>query len=105
MSSCSARGITAAGRESDGDWLGTAYFGQKTGDYFRQNIEVPFFDHFLKDKGDISNIKEVNVFDTGSHEWKSLESWSPKNGITETPIYLQANGGLSFAAAGKCRIR
>ena len=81
---------------SDGDWLGTAYFGSKTAEYYRVNMELPFFNHFLKDKGDISNIKEVNVFDTGSNEWKSFDAWNPKTGVAETPIYLGANGNLSW---------
>ncbi len=81
---------------NDGDWLGTAYFGQKTGEYYREKIEVPFFNHFLKDKGDISNLKEVNVFDTGSNQWKSYEGWDPKTGITETPLYLERGGKLTF---------
>ena len=81
---------------NDGDWLGTAYFGQKTGEWFRQNLEVPFFNHFLKDKGDISNLKEVNLYDTGSHEWRAFGSYEPTNG-TDTALYLTENGGLSFA--------
>jgi len=83
----------------DGDWLGTAYFGQKTGDYFRRNLELPFFNHFLKDKGDISAIKEVNLFDTGAHEWRSFDKYEPTTG-TDTALYLTANGGLSFGSAG-----
>jgi len=62
---------------SDGDWLGTAYFGMKTGVYYREHFELPFFNHFLKDKGDISQIKEVNVFDTGANEWRDVPNWSP----------------------------
>ena len=81
---------------NDGDWLGTAYFGQKTGEWFRQNLEVPFFNHFLKDKGDISNLKEVNLYDTGSHEWRAFGAYQPTNG-TDTALYLTENGGLSFA--------
>ncbi|MGI8638735.1 MAG: CocE/NonD family hydrolase [Pyrinomonadaceae bacterium] len=80
---------------SDGDWLGTAYFGQKTAEYYRNNMELPFFNHFLKDKGDISKINEVNLFDTGSHEWKSFENYNPTNG-KDTALYLTENGGLSF---------
>ncbi|HEX8736677.1 MAG TPA: CocE/NonD family hydrolase, partial [Pyrinomonadaceae bacterium] len=79
----------------DGDWLGTAYFGQKTGQYFRENMELQFFNHFLKDKGDISKIKEVNLFDTGSYEWRTFDTYNP-NGASETALYLTANGGLSF---------
>ncbi len=81
---------------SDGDWLGTAYFGSKTAEYYRVNMELPFFNHFLKDKGDISAIKEVNVFDTGSHEWKSFDNFEP-TASTDTALYLTANGGLSFS--------
>ncbi len=81
---------------SDGDWLGTAYFGAKTGEYYRKTFELPFFNHFLKDKGDISNIKEVNVFDTGTNEWKSFDSWNPKSAVAEESLYLTANGGLSW---------
>lgn len=80
---------------ADGDWLGTAYFTQKTGDHYRRNLEIPFFNHFLKGAGDISAVKEVNLFDTGSHEWRSFENYEPTNG-TDTALYLTDNGGLSF---------
>lgn len=80
----------------DGDWLGTAYFGSKTSLWYRENLELPFFNHFLKDKGDISKIKEVNAFDTGSNEWREFSTYNPTNG-TDTALYLTANGGLTFA--------
>ncbi|MBA2339914.1 MAG: CocE/NonD family hydrolase [Pyrinomonadaceae bacterium] len=80
---------------SDGDWLGTAYFKQKTGVYYRETFELPFFNHFLKDKGDITQIKEVNVFDTGANEWRDYAAWEPRV-ATDTPLYFGANGSLSF---------
>lgn len=80
---------------SDGDWLGTAYFGGKTGVYYREHFELPFFNHFLKDKGDISQIKEVNVFDTGANQWRDVPNWSPTVS-TDTPAYLMADGKLRF---------
>jgi uncharacterized protein len=80
---------------TDGDWLGTAYFGMKTGIYYREHFELPFFNYFLKDKGDISQIKEVNVFDTGKNEWTDLPNWSP-TASTDTPLYLMSNGNLAF---------
>ncbi len=80
---------------ADGDWLGTAYFTQKTGEWYRANLEVPFFNYFLKGKGDISALKEVNAFDTGAHQWRTFENYEPTNG-TDTALYLTANGGLSF---------
>ena len=81
---------------AEGDWLGTAYFGEKTSLHYQKNIELPFFDHFLKDKGDISNIKETNLFDTGSHKWRNYETYNPTEGI-DTALYLTANGGLTFS--------
>lgn len=81
---------------NDGDWLGTAYFGQKSGDYYRRNIEIPFFNHFLKGEGDISQIKEVNAFDTGANEWRYFDSFEPTNG-TDTALYLTPDGGLTFS--------
>ena len=79
----------------DGDWLGTAYFGEKTALYYQSKIELPFFNKFLKDKGDISNIKEVNAFDTGANKWRDFSTYNPTNG-TDTALYLTADGGLSF---------
>ena len=87
---------------SDGEWLGTAYFGGKTGVYYREHFELPFFNHFLKDKGDISQIKEVNVFDTGANQWRDVPNWSPTVS-TDTALYLMDNGQLRFGdgATGK----
>lgn len=87
---------------SDGDWLGTAYFGGKTGVYYRAHYELPFFNYFLKDKGDIAQIKEVNTFDTGSYDWREFGDWSPTNS-TDTPVYLLDNSQLKFGdgLAGK----
>lgn len=80
---------------ADGDWLGTAYFGQKTSVYYRENLELPFFNYFLKDKGDISQIKEVNAFDTGANRWASFVNWSPAV-AEERPLYLLEGGQLKF---------
>lgn len=80
---------------SDGDWLGTAYFGQKNSLFYREKMELPFFNYFLKDKGDISQLKEVNLFDTGANEWRSFDTWEPK-ATAATPLYLDGGGKLSF---------
>jgi uncharacterized protein len=92
---------------SDGEWLGTAYFGSKTGVYYREHFELPFFNHFLKDKGDISQIKEVNVFDTGANQWTSVGSWDPVM-ATQTPLYFGAGGKLvlgELSSAGTPTLR
>jgi uncharacterized protein len=82
---------------SDGDWLGTAYFGQQTSIYYREHFELTFFNYFLKDKGDISQVKEVNAFDTGVNEWREFANWTPTIS-RDTPLYLLPGGKLSFNA-------
>ncbi|MBV6497384.1 MAG: CocE/NonD family hydrolase [Acidobacteria bacterium ACB1] len=80
---------------SEGEWLGTAYFGSETSEYYRVNMELPFFNHFLKGKGDISQLKEVNVFDTGANTWRSFDGFDPASG-KDTALYFTKGGGLSF---------
>ena len=85
---------------SEGDALGNVRFGSKTSQYYRQEVELPFFNYYLKDKGKI-NQPEALVFETGSNQWKSYDQWPPKNEV-ESDLYLRVEGGLSFSApAGK----
>jgi putative CocE/NonD family hydrolase len=78
---------------SDGEWLGTAYFGQKNSLIYREKIELPFFNHFLKDKGAAPDLKDVNFFDTGANTWAKYDSWNFTNAKA---LYLQPGGKLSF---------
>ncbi|MDR3739236.1 MAG: CocE/NonD family hydrolase [Terracidiphilus sp.] len=80
---------------SDGDHLGDISFNAKTGDYFRKNVQFPFFEHYLKGKG-AAQPKAV-VFETGSNVWRSFEAWPPKAATAKT-LYFHANGKLSFDA-------
>ncbi|HEY7474900.1 MAG TPA: CocE/NonD family hydrolase [Vicinamibacterales bacterium] len=83
-----------------GDVLGDIQFGSRTGEHFRNNIELPFFLAHLKDQG-APNPAEAIVFETGANEWKSYASWPPPGGQPRT-LFLRDNGGLSFTppAAG-----
>lgn len=80
----------------DGDTLGHIRFGAKTGVYFREKIEFPFFVSLLKDKGD-PKLPEAHVFETGTNQWRSYDQWPPK-GVEVKNLYFQANGKLSFTA-------
>lgn len=81
---------------SDGDALGDVRFGSKTGEFYRANIELPFFNYYLKDKGALK-LPEAYVFETGSNKWKTYEQWPPANARTQN-LYFDANGKLSFTA-------
>ncbi|MGD2153843.1 MAG: CocE/NonD family hydrolase [Gemmatimonadales bacterium] len=78
----------------DGDALGEINFVQRTGEYFRENVEFPFFNYYLKDEGPL-DLPEALVFETGSNEWRSYDHWPPEE-ATKKSLYLHAGGGLSF---------
>lgn len=78
----------------DGDALGNIRFDSKTGVYYRENVELPFFNYYLKDKGKL-DLPEALVFETGLNKWKSYDEWPPKES-RERSIYLRASGKLSF---------
>ena len=81
---------------SDGDTLGQISFGSKTAAYYRANIELPFFNYYLKDKGRL-NLAEAVVFETGGNKWHSYPQWPPA-GARARNLYLQAGGKLGFGA-------
>ncbi len=92
--------ILVEGPWSHGQWnggeaefLGDVHFNQKTGDYFRESIEFPFFQRYLKDKTE-QNMPGAYVFETGRNEWHKLDSWPPKNAVKKT-FYLESGGRLS----------
>ena len=85
---------------SDGTKHGNIRFGSNTNEYYQQKLEIPFFNYFLKGKGDVSQIAEANVFVTGANEWRTFDQWPPK-AKTDKAFYLQASGNISFEKPGK----
>ena len=77
-----------------GDALGDIRFGSPTAEHYRNEIELPFFRHHLKDQGPLPSA-EATVFETGGNAWKTFDTWPPKNVETKT-LYFQPEGGLSF---------
>ena len=69
-----------------GDRLGNVQFGVETSDYYAREIEFPFFEYYLKGKGQVQ-LDDVTVFETGSNRWTSYPSWPPAQ-AKETAFYL-----------------
>ncbi len=78
----------------DGARLGDVTFGSKTGETFRQTVQFPFFEHYLKDAADPS-LPAATVFETGSNVWRSYTAWPPP-GAKPRLLYLQPGGKLGF---------
>jgi len=78
----------------DGEALGPLRFGSKTSEYFRENILFPFFEHYLKGKGD-PKLPGAYVFETGTNRWRSFDTWPPQD-IAPRSIYLREHQALSY---------
>ena len=77
-----------------GDSLGGIPFASNTAEYFRQNVEAPWFAYWLHDKGTLP-LKEALLFQTGSDTWTSFLSWPPQEAQKKN-LYFGENGRLSF---------
>ena len=80
-----------------GDTFGDMQFESNTSLYYQEKIELPFFNYYLKEKGNFKPT-EAHIFITGSNEWKQFETWPPKN-ISNQKMYLQSNGKIVFNKA------
>ncbi|MCW3115138.1 MAG: CocE/NonD family hydrolase [Segetibacter sp.] len=80
---------------NDGTHLGNVQFGSNTSTWYQQNIEIPFFNYYLKGKGDVSKIAEANIFISGANEWKNFNQWPPAE-KQDKALYLHPNGKLSW---------
>ena len=104
----------AAGPWYHGGWnnrtanhLADAWFGEKSGAYYQDDVEYPFFTYYLDGKG----VKPVaaNVCPSGetmrsvmegrsmAEYWESYDEWPPKN-VRFTRLYLSGQDSLSSDA-------
>jgi putative CocE/NonD family hydrolase len=75
-----------------GNRVGDVDFHVKTGEHYREKIELPFFRQFLK--GDTNRFQpEAQVFETGTHRWRRFESWPPAQATART-LYFHPRGRL-----------
>ena len=78
----------------DGERLGNINFGSKTGLYYRENIEFPFFLYHLKGKGK-GDFPKAWLFQTGVNEWRRFASWPPHE-AKPAELFPDAGGRLSW---------
>ena len=78
-----------------GDSLGRISFQEKTGQYFREKIQAPWFQYWLKDKGQLP-FPEAMVFVAGSNRWQAFDRWPPKQGAKPWRLYFADGGQLAL---------
>jgi putative CocE/NonD family hydrolase len=80
----------------DGASLGPIPFNSNTSAYYREMIEFPFFQYYLKGKGSPA-FPEAWVFETGTNQWRQYDNWPPKK-TRPRSLYLHAGGKLGDKA-------
>jgi putative CocE/NonD family hydrolase len=83
----------------NGDRLGAIRFASNTSVFYRTEVELPFFNFYLKDKGQL-DLPRALVFETGRNEWRRSDQWPPA-GTSKRAFYLHPGGRLSFDAPGE----
>jgi putative CocE/NonD family hydrolase len=66
-----------------------------TQDAYLKDVEATWFAYYLKDKG-TSTQPEALLFDAGTKQWRSFETWPPRERSTPKSLYLHQGGLLSF---------
>ena len=84
----------------DGYSLGPLLWDGNTTLQFRRDVLLPFFNRYLLDNAPKADIPPVLIYNTGENHWDRFKSWplSCDQGCPNKsrPLYLTANGGLSF---------
>jgi hypothetical protein len=86
---------------NDGDAHGDITFGSKTSHFYREKIELAFFQLHLKGRKK-NALPEAWVFETGTSEWHDHAAWPPPGSKKQT-FFFHSGGVLAAAppAAGE----
>ena len=82
----------------DGTVLGNLRWNYKTGPFYRDSVEYPWFAHHLKGAPQLV-ATGVHVFRTGGETWDSYPTW-PAPAAKKAALYLHPNGKLEFTPPG-----
>jgi putative CocE/NonD family hydrolase len=80
-----------------GDSLGAIPFGSHTAEYFRDQIQAPFFAYYLKDKG-TKDFPQAITFESGANEWRRWDQWPPVKQTELRPLYFGGCESLQLDA-------
>jgi putative CocE/NonD family hydrolase len=76
--------------------LGDIEFGSNTSEFYRHNMEAPFFAHYLKGM-EWDGLPKAYTFETGTDVWKKYDAWPPKTAVAKM-LYFEPQGGLGWDA-------
>lgn len=105
-----AKGATANAHLVMGPWyhsqvggtaetLGKLHWKGDTADDFRRQVQVPFFDTWLKDRRPATPTPKVLIYNPAENHWDHFDDWPVVGETALTPYYLQAAFGLAASPA------
>jgi uncharacterized protein len=80
-----------------GSHLGHVRFGSNTSEWYQENVELPFFNFYLKGEGNADSIAKATIFFSGENKWHRLPAWPPAD-VQLTKLFLQGSNKLGFSA-------
>ncbi|MGE0043180.1 MAG: CocE/NonD family hydrolase [Vicinamibacterales bacterium] len=78
--------------------LGAIPFGSNTSEYFRDQVQAPFFAYYLKDKG-TGQFPQALTFEAGANEWRRWDQWPPVRRTDVRSLVFGAGEQLSLSAS------
>jgi len=82
--------------------IGPLTWATDTTEYWRSEVLLPFFNQYLKPGSPAVDTPNALIYDTGLDKWDTYKAFpvSCEKGCPEAskPLYLEANGKLSFTA-------
>ena len=82
--------------QGKGSELGALEWGSDTSLWFRETVLLPFWDQHLKGVAPERPTPPVLAYDTGTHEWRTSNSWPADGQAAPARLYLQPGGRLGF---------
>lgn len=93
----------------DGYSLGPLLWDGNTTYQFRRDVLLPFFNQYLLDGAPKADTPPVFIYNTGENHWDKLKSWplscEGKCEHKPKPLYLSADGALSFDAPSEGAVK
>jgi putative CocE/NonD family hydrolase len=88
-------------REQGKHYHNQIYFGDSISTFYQKEIELKFFNHFLKGAGDgKTGLPEAYLFDTGTKKWRTFSEYPVKTS-RKANLYFNENEQLGFASPTK----
>lgn len=82
-----------------GRTLGAIDFGSNTAEWYRAEVQRPFFACNLKGAATGCKPAEATLFRAGDNKWVTSNTFPRREGVTPTRAYPQAGGGLKIGGA------